>query len=124
MNKNPNRIPIIPKKHDSIINKYLYNLIDDWKSWYEKNIDDIAVIATTITIIGETIPAETAASPKTNAPSIDNEVPLVVGVSASASYNNSKVIISKKASTKAGNGTEDLWSEKLMRRVVGSICWS
>ena len=124
INKKPNTIPIIPKKHDNIIVKYLYNLIEDWKSWKAKNIELIAVIATTITIIGETIPADTAASPKTRAPSIEREVPLVVGVKASASYNNSNVIISKNASIKAGKGTLDLCKEKLINRLVGNICWS
>ena len=57
----------------------------------------MAVIATTITIIGDTIPALTAASPKTKAPSIESDVPLLVGVNASASYNNSKVNISINA---------------------------
>lgn len=120
----PNRIPIIPSMHDSIINKYLYNLINDWKSWYEKNIEHIAVIATTITIIGETIPAETAASPKTRAPSIERDVPLKVGVRASASYSNSNVIIKINNSITAGNGTFDLWREKLISKSVGNICWS
>ena len=61
-------------------------------------MEHIAVIATTITIIGETIPAATAASPSTSAPKIERDVPLVVGVRASASYNNSNVNINKNAS--------------------------
>ena len=98
--------------------------MNDWKSWYVKNIEQIAVTATTITIIGDTIPALTAASPKTSAPSIEREVPLEVGVKASASYNNSNVNINKNDSTRAGNGTPDRWREKLINRFVGSICWS
>ena len=79
-------------------------------------------MATTITIIGDTIPALTAASPKTKAPKIERDAPLTLGVRASASYNNSNVNISKNASTKAGNGTPDLCSEKLISKLVGSIC--
>ena len=45
----------------------------------------MAVTATTITIIGDTIPALTAASPKTSAPNIEREAPLDDGVSASPS---------------------------------------
>ena len=123
-NIKPKSIPIIPSMHDNIIIKYLYSLINDWKSWYEKNIEDIAVNATTITIIGETIPAETAASPRTNAPKIERDVPLEVGVKASASYKISKVIIRISNSITAGNGTLDLCNEKLISKSVGSICWS
>ena len=83
---NPNSIPIIPRNDEANINKYLYNLMNDWNSWYEKYIEHIAVIATTITIIGEIIPADTAASPNTSAPSIESDVPLEDGFSASASY--------------------------------------
>ena len=35
--------------------------MNDWKSWYEKYIELIAVIAITITMIGDIIPADTAA---------------------------------------------------------------
>ena len=91
--------------------------MNDWKSWYEKIIEEIAVIATTITMIGETIPALTAASPKTRAPSIESDAPLAVGVLASASYNNSNVIIKINASIKAGKGTPLLWREKLIKRL-------
>ena len=80
-----NRIPINPRNEENIIRVYLYVLMNDWKSWSEKNIDDIAVIATTITIIGDIIPALTAASPRPRAPSIERDVPLDDGFSASAS---------------------------------------
>ena len=75
-------------------------------------------------MIGETIPALTAASPRTKAPKIEREVPLDAGVRASASYKSSNVRISINASISAGNGTLALWSEKFIRRLVGSICWS
>ena len=59
--------------------------MNDWKSWYEKYIELIAVIAIMITMIGDIIPADTAASPNTNAPNIEREVPFDDGFSASAS---------------------------------------
>ena len=65
----------------------------------------IALIATTITLIGETIPADTAASPKTKAPSIEREVPLELGVNSSPSYKNSNARSKSITSIKAGNGT-------------------
>ena len=120
----PNNIPIIPNTDDNIINKYLYALINDWKSWYEKNIELISVIATTITIIGEIIPADTAASPNTSAPNMERDVPLDDGFNASASYNISKVNINISASINAGNGTVYRCVVKFINRLVGNICWS
>jgi hypothetical protein len=119
---NPNNIPIIPRNEAVIISKYLYSLTNDWNSWYEKNIEHIAVIATTITIIGDIIPADTAASPSTNAPNIDKDVPREEGFNASASYKISNVNINNNASIKAGNGTVYLCKVKVTKRLVGSIC--
>ena len=82
---NPYNIPTIPKKHDNIIKRYLYVLMNDWKSWYEKYIELMAVIAITITMIGDIIPAATAASPSTSAPNIERDVPFDDGFNASAS---------------------------------------
>ena len=56
-------------------------------------------------MIGETIPALTAASPNTIAPKIDSDVPLDDGVNASPSYNISNVDIKSRASIAAGKGT-------------------
>lgn len=121
---NPNNIPIIPRNEDAIISEYLYILIKDWNSWYEKNMEQSAVIATMITIIGEIIPAETAASPKTSAPRIERDVPLEDGFNASASYRSSNVNNNSNASISAGNGTVYLCNVKLTSKLVGSICWS
>lgn len=77
--------PIIPKKDTIIINKYLQNLITPCRFKYVNSSEQIDVKATTITIIGETSPALTAASPNTRAPKIERDVPLDVGVLESPS---------------------------------------
>ena len=62
--------PTIPKKDANIKNIIFHNLIALTIATLENiklHIEEIAII---ITIIGETIPALTAASPKTIAPSI------------------------------------------------------
>ena len=81
----PNIIPMSPNIEDKNISEYLHILINDWRSWYVNINEQIAVTETTITIIGDTIPALTAASPSTKAPRIESDVPLDEGVSESAS---------------------------------------
>ena len=85
-------------------------------------MEQSAVIATIITIIGEIIPADTAASPKTSAPRIERDVPLEDGFNASASYKSSNVNNNSNASISAGNGTVYLCNVKLTSKLVGSIC--
>ena len=60
-----------------------------------------------IIIIGETIPADTAASPKTNAPSIETALPYELGKRISLSLNISQINNKIKASTIDGKGTCD-----------------
>lgn len=70
--------------------------------------EEIAEREMTITIIGDTIPAETAASPKTIAPKIEIAVPDKCGIRISLSRNISKTSVSPRASTIAGKGTPSL----------------
>ena len=77
------------------------------------------LIAMTIIIIGDTRPADTAASPNTNPPKIEIDVPTLDGVLASLSLNISKHIIMIKASIKPGNGTPSLCDAKLVSRFIG-----
>ena len=71
----------------------------------ENAISQIEVTATIITTIGETTPAETAASPNTNAPTILMAVPAALGALKSLSLKTSNVIPNNKTSKKVGNGT-------------------
>ena len=68
--------------------------------------DSLQCAATTIIIIGEIIPALTAASPSINPPNMDTELPTLFGILISLSLNISKDNIISNASKKAGNGTE------------------
>ena len=63
------------------------------------------VIATTIITIGDTIPALTAASPSTNAPTIDTAAPIWFGSLMSDSLSISNVISINVVSITVGNGT-------------------
>ena len=82
--------------------------------------EDIPVIATTITKIGLTTPAETAACPKTNAPTIPIVGPSGEGTLRPASRINSNEISSKNISTKLGNGTFSLDAKIENRSSVGN----
>ena len=66
---------------------------------------EIAEIAITIIMMGEIIPALTAASPKTKPPRIETAVPIVEAILISLSRRISKETVIKSASTKAGKGT-------------------
>ena len=65
-------------------------------------------IAMTIIMIGEMMPAETAALPKMIPPKIDKEFPSDERISLS--LNISKDRINSSASIKAGNGTLTRWA--------------
>ena len=56
-----------------------------WKSTNIKSSEHIEEIEIIITIIGETNPALTAASPRIRAPNIETDAPLEVGVLESPS---------------------------------------
>ena len=81
----------------------------------------IALVATTITIIGDTIPAETAASPRTIAPRIEIALHHKLGILISLSLNISKIKIIKSASIIEGKGTPCLWAAKLIINVSGIV---
>ena len=115
--------PINPIKAAPIINIKRYNLIALVNSNSEKGKLDMAVIAIIIIIIGDTIPAATAASPNIKAPTIDRALPAGFGTLISLSLNISKAIIIIIASKKAGKGTPSLWVAKLTSKSVGIISW-
>ena len=69
---------------------------------------EIEVIAITIIIIGDTIPAFTAASPNIRVPTIDRALDVNVGILKSLSLSISNDIIIINASINAGKGTDSL----------------
>ncbi len=83
----------------------------------------IPVIATTITINGDTMPAWTAAWPITRAPTILTAWPTARGSLIPASRRASKVISITSASSTAGKGTPSLAAAMLIRSCVGIISW-
>ena len=78
-------------------------------------------MAITIIIIGETIPAFTAASPRIRAPTMEMAELAKLGSFKSLSRSISKDTIIKNASTKAGNGTFSLWAAILINNSIGII---
>ena len=83
----------------------------------------IPVIATIIIKIGLTIPALTAACPKTKAPTIPMVGPIGEGTLKPASRINSKEISIIKISTIIGKGTLALEAKIEYSKLVGSISW-
>ena len=67
--------------------------------------EEIDVIATIMIIIGDTIPALTAASPRIKAPTIERAELAKLGNFKSLSLRISNAIVINNASTKAENGT-------------------
>mgnify|MGYP003294587075 CR=1 FL=1 len=82
--------------------KYNIKLIS---SIEEKASDDTADMPTIIIVIGDTIPASTAACPRTSAPTIEIELPPLPGNLISLSLNISHTINIINASIVAGKGT-------------------
>ena len=113
--------PIAPITVEKIINKNLHHLNALTISISEKRRPVTDVIATTITTMGETIPAFTAASPKTKAPTILMEVPIVSGSRISLSLRISKVAIKIITAKEVGKGTPALWTANEISRVSGMI---
>ena len=81
--------------------------------------EDIAVTEITITIIGETIPADTAASPIIIPPNIEIALPPTLGLLVSLSFRISNASIIRRASTNPGNGTPCLCEAKFKRNPEG-----
>ena len=105
---NTKRTPCIPKIVPPIINASRYILRPVIKTGSTNINDEIEVIAMTIIIIGDTIPAFTAASPKINAPTIEIAELAKLGSLRSLSLKISKAIVISMASKKAENGTFSL----------------
>ena len=82
---------------------------------------DIAVIASMIIIIGDTIPALTAASPSIRAPTTEIAVPPIFGIRISLSLKRSNERSIIRASKKAGKGTLLLCEAKLINNSNGII---
>jgi len=122
-NMNTRTTPIIPRNDAPSIKSNLYHLNPFIISGSGNSRADIAVIAITIIIIGDTIPAFTAASPKIKAPTIERALLEKLGILKSLSLNisNDKSII--KASKKAGNGTPLRCIAKLTSKSPGNISW-
>ena len=85
--------------------------------------DDMEVIATTIIIMGDTIPAFTAASPNIKAPTMEMAELAKLGNLRSLSLNISKERIIRIHSKKAEKGTSSLWAAILINNSVGIISW-
>ena len=117
--RRPINIPKSPKKADNINKIILKYLIENINELDEKSRPLITLIAITIIIIGETSPADTAASPNTNPPKIEMDAPAFDGVLVSLSLNISKHVIIKNASIKPGKGTFNLCDAKLVSNVIG-----
>ena len=108
-------IPWIPKIAPPIINanRYIRKAVMNTGS---TNIrDDNDVMAITIIIIGDTIPAFTAASPRIKAPTIEMAEEAKLGSFKSLSLKSSKAISIIIASKKAGKGTGRKQSQRDQR---------
>ncbi|MNS97865.1 hypothetical protein D3C72_1322140 [compost metagenome] len=82
---------------------------------------EIAVNETTMTMAADTIPACTAACPRTSAPTIEIAGPIALGIRTPASRITSKVISMTSASSRAGRGVLSRCAAKAINKVVGSI---
>ena len=120
---NINIIPFMPKKLALIINNNLYHLIPFVNSGSVIVNDDIDVIAIIIIIIGDTIPASTAAWPSIRAPTIERELVVKFGNLNSLSFSISKDTNIISASVKAEKGTFSLWVAKLINNFNGNKLW-
>ena len=115
--------PIIPMKLAPSIKSILYHLMPFIISGSVNNSAERAVIAITIIIMGDTIPALTAASPNIKAPTVDKALEVKDGLLRSHSLNISNANAISIASKKAGKGTLDRWEAKLTKSSVGNISW-
>ena len=83
----------------------------------------MAEIEMTIIIMGEMIPADTAASPKIRPPRMETALPMEAGFRISLSLRISKEILINRASIKAEKGTLVLCAEKFKSKSKGSMSW-
>ena len=109
ININPAIInPTNPQNSEKKIKMNRHNLVAFTKSISVYKRPHIAVMATIITTIGDIIPAATAASPSTNAPTILMADPIALGILISLSHKISKVVINMITSKAVGKGTPSL----------------
>ena len=123
-NKNIEKtIPTIPRRDANIKKISFHSLmaftIETWEN-IKLHIDDIAI---TMTMIGDTIPADTAASPRTMAPRMLMAFPDTWGILRSLSLRISKIRIIPIASIKVGKGTPFRCWAKFTIRVRGIVSW-
>ena len=118
---NINKIPYIPNIAPPIINPKRYSLNALVNSGSTKVSDDMEVMAIMMIIIGETIPADTAASPSISAPTIESAEFAKLGSFKSLSLKISKAIVISNASMNVEKGTFSLWAAMLIKSDVGSI---
>ncbi len=82
---------------------------------------EMAVMATTITMLGETSPARMDASPITRPPTMLTACPTVLGSRTPASRSTSNIASIKSASATAGKGMPSRAVAMLRSNVVGNI---
>ena len=116
-------MPYNPRIVAPIISSRRYNLKALMNSGSTKFRDEMAVRATTIIMIGETIPALTAASPRISAPTIEMAELAKLGSLRSHSLKISKDTIISIHSMKAAKGTPSLWLAFLISNSKGLISW-
>ena len=113
--------PISPSSVAAIMKMNLHILIPFTTSMSVNSSPLTLVIATTIITIGDTIPAETAASPSTSAPTIDTAAPIWFGSLISDSLSISNVTSIIIVSITVGNGTPCLCIAIDINRLSGII---
>ena len=116
-------MPCMPKMAPPIINANRYILRAVMKTGSTNISDDIDVMAITIIIIGDTIPALTAASPRIRAPTIEIAELAKLGNFKSLSLSISNAIVIRIASKNAEKGTFSLCAAILTISSVGNISW-
>ena len=111
--------PKIPKMDAKTIKISCHHLREFISSIDENASDETDEIPTIIMVIGDTIPASTAACPNTSAPTIEMELPPLPGNLKSLSLNIWNIIIMTNISNTVEKGTPSLWTEKLIKRPLG-----
>ena len=117
-------IPIIPKKLAANMKIKRHALIPFIKSISVNIRLHIEVNATTITVIGETIPASTAAWPSTKAPTILMAADMLFGLLMSLSLSISNIVVSNIISNVVGKGTPSLCMARDINNLSGIVFWS
>ena len=118
-----NKMPWIPNMAAPIIKAILYILRPVVNVGSVKISDEIDVMAITIIMIGDTMPALTAASPKIRAPTMEMAELAKLGSFKSLSLKISNEIIIRIASMNVENGTFSRCDAILTSNCVGNISW-